>query len=305
MSTILKALKRVDDERKAEAAPKTLEEQVLSGASHKPREPDGSRNKWLFAVAGVGVGVLGGVGYWIAQREPEPPPVAAASPAPESVVTRAPEAMAQAVAAARPWQMPRQGAPVAGNELDANVREQLRPEVTREDGLPGALGSALPAAGNQPEPGVSAEIPPETRIEEQRARADALRRLAQRRTAPAEPQATPEPARPSQAPSAPPEAPADGGAAFAAKAEPERSAAPAPAREVEPASSPMRPALFVERTQWHPAPEKRSAWVRASGAASELREGDVIEGARVREIRPSSVSFEQAGEAWKRGVGER
>jgi len=306
VSTILKALKRLDEERRAEAGPKTLGEQVLAGAS-APRATAARPNKRIAIAAGIGLCLLGGAAYFVATSDPAPTPAPASPPA----ATRSPEEMAAAVARAEPDALPRRGAPLAGDEIDADVRRQLAAREVR-DATAAQASSTLPAAGHQPEPRVGAEIPPETRLEEQRARAEALRRLAARRAGaePARDGVTTHDAPARSVSPALPDPPRD---APIARAEPVRDkpAPPAPAQSPEPelpapaaATSPP-PALVVERTQWHPAAEKRSAWVSAGGETRELREGDVIEGAIVREIRPSSVLFAFEGEELKRGVGER
>jgi hypothetical protein len=65
--------------------------------------------------------------------------------------------------------------------------------------------------------------------------------------------------------------------------------------------------VLVERTSWHPAPERRVAWVKVEGLAStrEIHEGDAVGTLVVKEIRPSSVLFQHGSEAVTRRVGER
>jgi hypothetical protein len=288
VSTILKALKRLDEERRADAAPKTLEEQVLAGGARRAaaRRP----NKRIAVLASAGLGLIGGAAYWIATRAPEPPPAAA-----PQAQHRPTEALAAAVARAPREALPQPGAPLTGTAVDAGVREQLVPEPVR-GATSGAAGGVLPAAGHQPEPGVSGEIPPETRLAEQRARAEALRRLAAQR-------ASEQPTggllvTTSAAPRAGAEEPEPPREVTVARSEPASETPPAP-------TASALPRLAVERTQWHPAAEKRVAWVSATGETRELREGDVIEGAIVREIRPSSVLFSFEGEELRRGVGEK
>jgi hypothetical protein len=289
VSTILKALKRLDEERRADAAPKTLEEQVLGGGAR--REAARRPNKRIAVLASVGLGLIGGAAYWIATRAPEPPPAAA-----PQAQHRPTGATAAAIARAPREALPQPGAPLTGTAVDAGVREQLVPEPVR-GAASGAAGGVLPAAGHQPEPGVSGEIPPETRLAEQRARAEALRRLAAQRAS--EQPATAGPlVTTSAAPRAGTEEPETPREVAVARSEPASETPPAP-------TASALPTLAVERTQWHPAAEKRVAWVRATGETRELREGDVIEGAIVREIRPSSVLFSFEGAELRRGVGER
>jgi hypothetical protein len=65
--------------------------------------------------------------------------------------------------------------------------------------------------------------------------------------------------------------------------------------------------VLVERTSWHPKPERRVAWVRVEGLADarELHEGDAVGTLVVKEIRPSSVLFQHGGAEIQRRVGER
>ena len=67
------------------------------------------------------------------------------------------------------------------------------------------------------------------------------------------------------------------------------------------------PALIVKRTIWHPDSERRLAVVQIAGRPEplDLREGDSLEGLTVIEITPSGVSFDHGGvELYKRlGTG--
>jgi len=74
-----------------------------------------------------------------------------------------------------------------------------------------------------------------------------------------------------------------------------------------PAPAPSAPSVLVERTSWHPKPERRVAWVRVEGLpeARELHEGDAVGTLVVKEIRPSSVLFQHGAEQLQRRVGER
>lgn len=59
------------------------------------------------------------------------------------------------------------------------------------------------------------------------------------------------------------------------------------------------------KTVWHPRAERRVARVEVAGepGGRELREGDVIEGYAVREIKLSGVVFERDGVTVERRVG--
>lgn len=95
----------------------------------------------------------------------------------------------------------------------------------------------------------------------------------------------------------------------------ERPSAVAPMPEVEPGlvdedvptarvarrQSPVR----VERTQWHPSPERRVAWVEVEGmtALREVREGERVGPYVVREIEPAAVLFADGSVELRREVG--
>lgn len=63
--------------------------------------------------------------------------------------------------------------------------------------------------------------------------------------------------------------------------------------------------VSVERTSWHPKPERRSARVRVreTGEVLSLGEGDYVGGMIVEEITPSSVLFEAGGVEIRRRIG--
>jgi hypothetical protein len=95
----------------------------------------------------------------------------------------------------------------------------------------------------------------------------------------------------------------------------ERRSAVAPMPEVEPgfvdedvptarvarSQSPVR----VERTQWHPSPERRVAWVEVEGvtALREVREGERVGPYVVRKIEPAAVLFADGSVELRREVG--
>jgi hypothetical protein len=61
----------------------------------------------------------------------------------------------------------------------------------------------------------------------------------------------------------------------------------------------------VERTQWHPSPERRVAWVEVEGmtALREVREGERVGPYVVREIEPAAVLFADGNVELRREVG--
>ena len=67
------------------------------------------------------------------------------------------------------------------------------------------------------------------------------------------------------------------------------------------------PKVTVERTIWHPIPERRWARIEVEGRkeALELHEGDAVGTLVVAEIQPSGVVFLHGGERFHRKVGTR
>ncbi|MFI5320632.1 MAG: hypothetical protein ACHQ6V_13745 [Myxococcota bacterium] len=291
MSTILKALKRLDEQRRADVPPRTLEEQVLAGGAPPRRDESGLRNKWRWAALGVAATLLAGAGAWYGPREraeqPVPaPPAVAATPAATQPIDSPP-----AVAEPPRGSLPTRDRPVAGADLDPGVRGALRAEPARG----AAVASAL-AAASEPESVAEVEAEPASR--------SAAR--TQVAAAPVPPRRSVQPAREPEPAAAPPAAPAH----VASESPPARAEVPAEraaALAAEPAASVALayPEVWVERTQWHPVPDKRSALVRVGddAEAHELREGDALGGVVVKEIRPSGVLFLYEGHEFRRGVG--
>ena len=75
--------------------------------------------------------------------------------------------------------------------------------------------------------------------------------------------------------------------------------------ETEAAPAPRGAAVHVDRTQWHPTPERRVAWVEVEGASSlrEVREGERIGPYVVRQIEPAAVVFSEGSVQVRREVG--
>ncbi len=63
------------------------------------------------------------------------------------------------------------------------------------------------------------------------------------------------------------------------------------------------PEILVERTRWHPTPQKRTARVLVAGVLHEVREGDIVGELLVGEIRPSSIEFIHEGVRIERKLG--
>jgi hypothetical protein len=301
MSTILKALRRLELEKSAQEG-RPLKDEVTAGSDGGARR--GFPLLWTMIAAGaLGLG-LGSSVLWLWPRENAGPAVveAAAQPAIPPVLP-APPAPAAAVAAA----------PIVPE-----------PEVMAPPPVPVPEPAAsLPAfAPPEPEPAV-ASAPPTPKP-------------AAAFSSPVEVIARPEPVRPAPAPE--PEAAADPQAAPRGSQPPfsrsRRAAASEPAAEyVQPpietppadqiariekpvhraaparAPEPVAPAgpnLLVSSTIWHPQHDRRSAMVSLEGApARELHEGDAIGSLVVTEIGPSSVTFLNDGAPLKRRVGAK
>jgi len=289
MSTILKALRRLEDEKAAQTRA-SLEEEVLSGSAS---EPTGKRRARVVIAAALAVGATAAfvlAALWSPRSgEPNPTPgPAAAEPfaarpasrpgAPEAPPSPTPARRAIAPVAVPP---PAYGAP---------------PPIARESGqrelrpiAPSRRAAPVPRPPSAPRP--------------QPKRVAVLRTGTE--PAPAEPPARREPPlasarEPIQ--EAPPPAPPE--------AEPQapRVANSEPARAPQPATPPVpgAPEVKVLRTVWHPKAERRTAEL-ALGPGDErrvLQEGERIGSLVLLEISPSGVLFEQDGQKLRRRVGQ-
>jgi hypothetical protein len=300
MSTILKALKKLDHERRAEAPLPTLEEQVLAGGGSRVR----ARRRgvpWLPVLAAAGVLTLvAGLAWRFARGER--PAEAPATPAVAAAPIAAPVPRPQPRIGVEPRE-PAPSQPVAGTAVPTALRARLRANVApakpgsparlaSESEAPAARGRDFPPAAAPPASAQSAAPEPTP--------------AAQALPAPSPPPPARVAARESPAPrEAPPQRAPEPKPAPIATAEPEPESEPAPEPAHDVAVIAPRPELWVDRTQWHPSPEKRSALVRlgAGAAPRELREGDEIDGVLVKEIKPSGVIFVRAGDEWRRNVG--
>jgi len=66
------------------------------------------------------------------------------------------------------------------------------------------------------------------------------------------------------------------------------------------------PRIVVERTLWHPTPERRLAFLHVEGRPGrvELHEGDALGDAVVQQIDPSAVVFLHRGVEIRRRIGD-
>jgi hypothetical protein len=90
-------------------------------------------------------------------------------------------------------------------------------------------------------------------------------------------------------------------------APPEAASAAAPSLVGEPEVARRRPLprMVVQRTLWHPYNERRVAYLTVEGheGTVELREGDAVGDAVVKQIDPSAVLFVHRGVEIRRRVG--
>jgi outer membrane biosynthesis protein TonB len=280
VSTILNALKRLDEQRRSDALPRTLEEQVLLGATARTASAGARDRLWRWIAGGSAVALLAAAGGWLALRE------VPAREDPARLAAAAPAAVQTQPALAPP--------PPAADPAPTAVETAARPASA-------TAAADLAAPVPEPEPAAVATKVAPTREAPIRsvAQPQPVARAPREPSAPAR-EAAPTPPEPRAAAPAP-----DAHAARPAAALPETP--PASLASEDAAASPERaPAVRVERTLWHPTPEKRGALVRvaANGEQRELREGDSVDGLVVQEIRPSGVIFLRDGREWRRGVGE-
>ena len=320
MSTILKALRRLEEERTAKAE-RALRDQVVGTSPPAPR----NRRRLLLRTlgAGAGVAILGFALYsWRARPSARPAsgPVPAAWPHPAA----SPQAALQANPLAS---MPRpalgapapQGAPppptvVPGGETGVQgASPASRPSPAEVRAAAAALAPAPDVAVVQRPP--PAPNPPLGSSEAPRAAAANPMGAA--------PGAAPPPQRIAPPPS-PPEPAADAEDAVS-------SSVPMRLRDVDPslhspygirqetprthaasakasrphAAGAAAPEIVVTRTVWHPSPERRVAMVRAAGDSQEreVHEGESVGALQVLQIEPSDVVFLRDGVEIRQRVG--
>jgi outer membrane biosynthesis protein TonB len=293
VSTILKALRRVEEERGGAPAPRpAVRGDFVAGtpaAAGAPRpSPRRRRGPNLKLWGSLGTALLLGALVWWRLPRPDSAEVVAAVPPPTvreaapTVREAAPPARAEAPGAQAP-------APPAERLARAAPRPAAAPPAAE---LPDAVAQRLPPLGAPLEEGAAAAPPAPA--------------AAPPAPAPVPAATRPPPPAPRQA--APPPKPTPA-AAPAPAATPVARAAPAAKPEPKPApkAPPAPPQVQIERTSWHPTPERRIAWVRVEGlsGARELREGDAVGALVVKQIRPSSVLFQYGGVEIQRRVGER
>jgi hypothetical protein len=330
VSTILKALRRVEEDHPGQPQRRSMRGDIVAGGGKPP------------APGTVGKQHAPGPG-----GKPHAPGMGGKPPSPRRSKARGPNlplwsslGAALLLTALVWWRLP-------GAE-DADLVEALPPSGVEQAATPAAAPAAQPPTPQPPaDPGPRHSAGPGTRPS-----ADQLAAATEPAVVP-----PPAPAVPDVAPAIDPSLPAElavrlpplGETLDAPVPEPpvavappapptEPVAPPAPSRSSEPAAvrseprpppppqpaapvakpppvaakrvlappPPSAPEVQVERTSWHPKPERRVAWVRLEGsvAAREVHEGDALGTLVVKEIRPSAVVFLHGTAELQRRVGE-
>ena len=281
MSTILKALERLEKEKQG-GAPGMAEANEI--AVVRPGVPQEPRRRWTWIAGGTGALALTALlALWLQPPDVVPPELAApsaptrpAEPAPQAVVPAPPpaEPAPQADVPASPPAEPVPLAPPAPLAAEPAGEAQPPPAVVAP--------VVEPAPPPEPPPPPPAEPVPVVPVAATPARAPEPVPISA-------PEPSPEALKPASHPPAP-------------RAVEHRSPKPPPPAVAARATDP-KPA--VERTIWHPDPARRRAFVRreGGGAAAEVREGDVLGEVSVRRIEPSGVVFVFDGRELRRAVG--
>jgi len=327
VSTILKALQRLEDEKSA-GVERTLDEQVVS--HNLLPDPEPNRSGLKIGIAAIGGLAVVAAGFWLwPTQNPSDAVVATASapvaaapvaaPAPEKpVVAPAP---AKRVAAEKPRRkVPARTQPAARVEEELSEAEAaaIVEVVKRLDAEPADSG-ASDTASNRVAPAVeskqterrpSASKPaPRVASRAENSR-PAAKHLASAKPA-ADPNAKPAPAAKSAetAPAKPaPVAPTPVEiAAVAPKPDPVPASIPTPVREPEQKviQRAKLPSLSIEKTIWHPDTERRIVILKVEDVEKVLRlkEGDAIGPLVVESIEPGSVVFNHDGIEIRYNVG--
>jgi len=330
VSTILKALQRLEDEKVAEVE-RSLDERIVARRSSPRAAHHLGLAVAVAAISGVAVAVAAFL-LWPGQGEPDarvaqPLPPVAQAPAPAVAAAPAPAAAPAAPPHAEPAPVP--AAPESAQPSKVQVADVVE-VVQRLDAQPADSGKAA-ASAEQTEPLVvtrSATTRPAARKPE----APVARKPETAPEVDAQPEpelevAVETPPRPAAAyvRSAPPPpvkraAPAAKPSATqpapkpkpAARAAPSAIAAAAPQPdEVRPSEQKVIqrakvPALTIEKTIWHPDAGRRLAIVKLMDSEEPLRlkEGDAIGPLVVESIKPSSVVFDHDGIEVTYSVGD-
>ena len=321
MSTILKALQRLEDEKSA-GVERSLDEQVVS--HHLLPDPEPNRRGLKIGIAAIGGLAVAAAAFLLWPTREDPDAVVAMESTPATVApvaAPAPEPAKRKVAAEKPRRKTSTRAQSAAREQAEISRAKaasIVEVVQRLDEPP--TDSVEPAAS--PNRVASAEKPrrsnrrPNTREPDvQTVKSAANPRPAAAQVADAKPVAKPKPepvvaaksvesvpAKPEPAPPEPIEI-----AAVVPKPAPVPESIPTPVREPEKkfVQRAKLPSLSIEKTIWHPDTERRIAIVKLADAEELLRlkEGDAIGPLVVESIKPGSVLFNHDGIEIRYNVG--
>ena len=319
MSTILKALRRLEDEKSRALTSRPLREEIASAPRDMPRR---RRLPWLPVAAMIVGAGLGASAWWVWPYERGGDPVREAgaggvaqspsapgsTPRADSPVTRRLPPGFHAGATEIEGQLehladagPDAGAPPA-DAFSSNVEVVQRPPPTPRL-EPAPKGERAPDRVIPDPPGVAVEPPAALA---RRSKAPTPRDAAPERVAAAAGAALPE--MPTAAPQPVEPKPRVEGAKPTAPAAPRETAPPRVAKTLAPAaiskSSEAASDVHVTRTQWHPEPARRSADLDVAGRRQSVHEGDVVDEYVVTEIRPSGVVLTHDGERVERSIGK-
>lgn len=277
MSTILRALQRVEGEKDGEAEMGGLREGVVSPGEPLVRE---GRSRWRIGV-GAALAVLL-LSFFLWQMLPGEEVTAPSAP-PSADVATSPKA------SPGPAHRPEGAAPPPG-EFAAEAAMPPSPVEEVRESLPPPVAAAPP----EPRPRVTAPPPP-------------IEVPAPRPVAAPPPSRIEEPAPPkpvAKVPPAPVEPPPP---AVELSVQPSPRLAPPPKPSPPARVATLRPPkVIVKKTVWHPTPERRVARIEVEGHKGplDLHEGDAVGTLVVAEIQPSGVVFLHGGEKLHRQVGK-
>lgn len=286
MSTILRALQRVEGEKSDDGQPGGLREGLVSHGEPLVRE---GRRRWRIGTTGFLAAFL--LGFFVWWLMPAGEVVEESVPMSPEIAT-APE---QAPTSAR--------RPSARRSLEA---ARQRPAVASE--RPPLVRSTEPVAA--PPPPVEAAAPRAPVADPPLAPAATLPEPAAQVVAAPPPPAPVETTAPREPVVERPSPPPVSAQASPAPAPKPAARPPAPREKTPPVARVAKlvpPKVTVKKTIWHPTPERRVAEIEVEGRKGvlELHEGDAVGTLVVAEIQPSGVVFLHGGEKLKRTIGSR